>query len=90
MRAPLTTIRTDAACNRLAVSSKGILAAPLDNRDVRLWDVTGTRLVSSKRTRRQGHQRMVNCAVWSEDSMLGVNLFTSGFDRRVIGWKVAV
>jgi hypothetical protein len=38
---------------RLAVSSKGILAAPLDNRDVRLWDVTGTRLVSSKRTRRQ-------------------------------------
>ena len=35
------------------MSSKGILAAPLDNRDVRLWDVAGTRLVASKRTRRQ-------------------------------------
>ncbi|XP_062509455.1 WD repeat-containing protein 37-like isoform X2 [Corticium candelabrum] len=90
MRSALTTIRTHAACNRLAVSSKEILAAPLDNRDVRLWDLAGTRLVTAKRTRRQGHSRMVSSAVWSDDLASGVNLFTCGFDRKVIGWKVSV
>lgn len=36
----------------------------------------------------QGHRRMVSSVAWAEDMPL--NLFSSGFDRRVIGWSISL
>lgn len=33
---------------------------------------------------------MVSSAAWSEEQNLSCNLFSSGFDRRVLGWSVNV
>ncbi|XP_008193980.1 WD repeat-containing protein 37 isoform X4 [Tribolium castaneum] len=87
MRYPVATIRVDSAVNRLSVSANGIIAIPHDNRHVRLFDLHGQRLARLPRSSRQGHNRMVASAAWIDD-VGGVNLFTSGFDRRVLGWSV--
>ncbi|XP_044263614.1 WD repeat-containing protein 37 isoform X2 [Tribolium madens] len=87
MRYPVATIRVDSAVNRLSVSANGIIAIPHDNRHVRLFDLTGQRLARLPRSSRLGHNRMVASAAWIDD-VGGVNLFTSGFDRRVLGWSV--
>lgn len=87
IRSPLATIRGDSAANRLSVSSTGIVAIPHDNRQIRLFDLSGQRLARLPRTSRQGHRRMVSSVAWAEDS--GVcNLFSSGFDRLVLGWSI--
>lgn len=88
MRYPVSTIRVDSAVNRLSVSVNGIIAIPHDNRHVRLFDLTGQRLARLPRSSRQGHSRMVASAAWAEESIAGVSLFTSGFDRRVLGWNI--
>ncbi|KZC09287.1 WD repeat-containing protein 37, partial [Dufourea novaeangliae] len=87
IRSPLATIRGDSAVNRLAVSSTGIVAIPHDDRQIRLFDLSGQRLARLPRTSRQGHRRMVSSVAWAQDS--GVcNLFSSGFDRLVLGWCI--
>lgn len=53
IRSPLATIRGDSAANRLAVSSTGVVAIPHDNRQIRLFDLTGQRLARLPRTSRQ-------------------------------------
>ncbi|XP_063919387.1 WD repeat-containing protein 37 [Zophobas morio] len=88
MRYPVATIRVDSAVNRLSVSASGIIAIPHDNRHVRLFDLTGQRLARLPRSSRQGHNRMVASAAWVDDNIGNVSLFTSGFDRRVLGWNV--
>ncbi|KAL1501134.1 hypothetical protein ABEB36_006519 [Hypothenemus hampei] len=88
MRSPVATIRVDSAVNRLSVSANGLIAIPHDNRHIRLYDLSGTRLARLPRSSRQGHNRMVACTAWSDDAIGGVNLFTCGFDRRVLGWSV--
>ena len=88
MRSPVATIRADSAVNRLAVSSTGIIAIPHDNRNVRLFDLNGQRLARLPRSSRQGHNRMVASVAWTDDPSNSPNLFTCGFDRRVIGWSI--
>lgn len=88
MRSPVATIRLDSAVNRLSVSTNGIIAIPHDNRNVRLYDLNGQRLARLPRSSRQGHNRMVACAAWADEVINGINLFTCGFDRRVLGWSV--
>ncbi|XP_022912996.1 WD repeat-containing protein 37 [Onthophagus taurus] len=88
MRSPVATIRADSPVNRLSVSSHGIIAIPHDNRHVRLFDLTGQRLARLPRSSRQGHNRMVACVAWADDNLYSANLFTCGFDRRVLGWSV--
>lgn len=91
MRSPVATIRADSAINRLSVSSNGVIAIPHDNRHIRLFDLNGQRLARLPRSSRQGgqgHNRMVSCVAWSNDHLNHINLFTSGFDRRVLGWSV--
>lgn len=88
MRSPVATIRTDSAVNRLSVSPSGVIAIPHDNRHVRLFDLSGQRLARLPRSSRQGHSRMVACTAWAEDNLSNINLFTCGFDRRVLGWSV--
>jgi len=53
IRSPLATIRGDSAANRLSASSNGIVAIPHDNRQIRLFDLTGQRLARLPRTSRQ-------------------------------------
>ncbi|XP_047350682.1 WD repeat-containing protein 37 isoform X1 [Vespa velutina] len=88
IRSPLATIRGDSAANRLAVSSTGIVAIPHDNRQIRLFDLSGQRLARLPRTSRQGHRRMVCSVAWAEDSSSICNLFSCGFDRLVVGWSI--
>ncbi|XP_041099647.1 WD repeat-containing protein 37 isoform X2 [Polyodon spathula] len=90
MRSPIATIRTDSAVNRISVSvSQRIIALPHDNRQVRLFDMSGVRLARLPRSNRQGHRRMVCCSAWSEDNPT-CNLFTCGFDRQAIGWNINI
>nr|XP_061835094.1 WD repeat-containing protein 37 isoform X2 [Nerophis lumbriciformis] len=90
MRSPIATIRTDSAVNRISVSvSQKIIALPHDNRQVRLFDMSGVRLARLPRSNRQGHRRMVCCSAWCEDNT-SCNLFTCGFDRQAIGWNINI
>ncbi|KAF0883005.1 NOG1 protein, partial [Crocuta crocuta] len=90
MRSPIATIRTDSAINRINVCvGQKIIALPHDNRQVRLFDMSGVRLARLPRSSRQGHRRMVCCSAWSEDHPL-CNLFTCGFDRQAIGWSINI
>jgi WD40 repeat protein len=88
MRTPVATIQSDAAVNRLSVSNNGVIAIPYDNRNIRLYDLSGNRVARLPRSSRQGHARMATCTAWSEDYTQRPNLFTCGFDRAVIGWAV--
>ncbi|PWA30098.1 hypothetical protein CCH79_00009778, partial [Gambusia affinis] len=90
MRSPIATIRTDSAVNRISVSvNQKIIALPHDNRQVRLFDMSGVRLARLPRSNRQGHRRMVCCSAWCEDNT-ACNLFTCGFDRQAIGWNINI
>ncbi|KAM6452085.1 WD repeat-containing protein 37 isoform X1 [Python bivittatus] len=90
MRSPIATIRTDSAVNRINVCvGQKIIALPHDNRQVRLFDMSGVRLARLPRSNRQGHRRMVCCSAWSEDHPI-CNLFTCGFDRQAIGWNINI
>lgn len=53
MRSPLATIRSDSAVNRIAVSAAGVIAIPHDNRQVRLFDLNGQRIVRLPRSSKQ-------------------------------------
>ncbi|KAK9508724.1 hypothetical protein O3M35_006215 [Rhynocoris fuscipes] len=85
MRSPLATIRSDSAVNKLAVSNNGLIAMPHDNRQVRLYDLSGQRIA---RHRRQGHQRMVCSVAWADEHSFTSNFFSCGFDRLTLGWSI--
>uniref|UniRef100_A0A4W5QV52 WD repeat-containing protein 37 n=1 Tax=Hucho hucho TaxID=62062 RepID=A0A4W5QV52_9TELE len=90
MRSPIATIRTDSAVNRISVSvNQRIIALPHDNRQVRLFDMSGVRLARLPHSNRQGHRRMVCCSAWCEDNS-SCNLFSCGFDRQAIGWNINI
>ncbi|XP_061569810.1 WD repeat-containing protein 37-like isoform X1 [Cololabis saira] len=90
MRSPIATIRTDSAVNRVSVSAnQRIIALPHDNRQVRLFDMSGVRLARLPRSNRMGHRRMVCCTAWNEENQT-CNLFTCGFDRQAIGWNINI
>lgn len=90
MRSPIATIRTDSAVNRISVSANNrIIALPHDNRQVRLFDMSGVRLARLPRSNRMGHRRMVCCTAWNEENQ-SCNLFTCGFDRQAIGWNINI
>lgn len=90
MRSPTDSIRLDIGVNRIALSQyeNGVLALPLDNGHIRLYDLAGNRLAQIPRRDRQGHRRLVFSAAWSLDSHQKCNLYTSAFDNKVIGWKI--
>lgn len=94
MRAPKASVRMEDGINRLAISDSMVVAAPLDNRNVGLYSINTGRLSRLPRAKRLGHQRMVSACAWWEDltaspsSAVDVNLFTCGFDRQVLGWKI--
>lgn len=90
MRSALATIRTDSAINRLSVSNSGVIAIPHDNRHIRLFDMNGQRMARLPRTSRHGHRRMVSSVAWSPDESGNCNLFSSSFDKRILGWSIRI
>jgi WD40 repeat protein len=52
MRSPLAAIRCESPVNKLSVSASNIIAAPLDNRNVLLFDLNGQRLSRLPRSNR--------------------------------------
>lgn len=86
MRTPLATIRLSSPANRVAISkSHPVIAIPMDNRHVRIYDLNGNRL--PRMPNRRCHERMVTCCAWLDEHPAN-NLLTAGFDRMVAAWKV--
>ena len=66
MRTPVAMIQSDSSVNRISVSqSSGLVAIPFDNRNVRIYDLSGNRIA---RLPRWGTR---NCTC--EDIYLDVN-----------------
>lgn len=62
MRSPLITISMESTINKLSVSQQhNLITIPLDNRNVRIYDINGNRIC---RLSRDSHSRMVTCATW--------------------------
>lgn len=62
MRSPLITISMESTINKLSVSQQhSLITIPLDNRNVRIYDMNGNRIC---RLSRDSHSRMVTCATW--------------------------
>lgn len=62
MRSPLITISMESGINKLSVSQQhNLITIPLDNRNVRIYDINGNRIC---RLSRNSHNRMVTCATW--------------------------
>lgn len=87
MRNALSSIRLSSSVNRLSVSkAHNLIAIPLDNRHVRIYDLNGNRL--PRIPNRRCHTRLVTACAWIDDHPHS-NLLTAGFDRCVYGWKVS-
>lgn len=97
MRSPLANIHVESPINKLGVNSQGtMMAIPLENRTVRLYDSNGTRLC---RLPRSHHERMVTCVAFAPlsssstpspaSSPFSGHMFTAGFDRRVCWWSLS-
>jgi WD40 repeat protein len=52
MRSPLASIRCDSPVNKVSVSPTNVIAVPLDNRNVLLFDLNGQRLARLPRSNR--------------------------------------
>jgi len=89
MRSPLAAMRCESPVNKLSVSPSNVIAVPLDNRNVLLFDLNGLKLARLPRSNRMGHRRMVCATAWAEENTNSrCNLFTCGFDRMLYGWNV--
>lgn len=77
MRSPVATIQSDSAVNRLAVSANGLLAIPFDNRNVRIYDMSGQR---AGRLPRYDYQQK---SIWSH-SWTNLYMLLSHFLRGIL------
>ena len=66
MRSPLAAIRCESPVNKLSVSATNIIAAPLDNRNVLLFDLNGQRLTRLPRSNRTVSHPALDVAVATE------------------------
>lgn len=95
MRSPLTSICVESPINKLGVSQQhNIIAIPMENRHVRMFDVNGNRIC---RLPRNYYERMVTCAAFvptgqpTTGQALASNpiqLLTCAFDRKVCWWSI--
>ena len=79
--------------NKVAINSSGMIAIPQDNRHVTIYDIAGVKLARLPRESGKCHMRMVSSVAWpSADADSGwrgpANLFSAGFDRLALGWRV--
>lgn len=83
MRSPLITISMESGINKLSVSKQhNLITIPLDNRNVRIYDVNGNRIC---RLSRDSHNRMVTCSTWLQNIGTDICVNTSDRQERVTG-----
>lgn len=92
MRSPVCTINLNSGVNRICTmspnqtdqsTSETYLCLPLDNRDVKIYNLQGERITRLPRNNRSGHQRLVT-------SLASFNnlLLSASFDRVINCWSV--
>ena len=84
--------------NKVAINSSGMIAIPQDNRHVTIYDIAGVKLARLPRESGKCHMRMVSSVAWPAADGEGggggggwrgpANLFSAGFDRLALGWRV--
>ncbi|KAF8357102.1 hypothetical protein PRIPAC_92097, partial [Pristionchus pacificus] len=81
MRSAYSNVRLSSPPNHFSVGSvNNLIAVPMDNSNVCIYDLNGQRLLH-----RRCHTRLSTCTSWSD----GSTLLTTGFDRLLISWKVS-
>ncbi|GMS89255.1 hypothetical protein PENTCL1PPCAC_11430 [Pristionchus entomophagus] len=81
MRTAYSNVRLSSPPNHFSVGSvNSLIAVPMDNSNVCIYDLNGQRLLH-----RRCHTRLATCTSWSD----GSTLLTTGFDRLLISWKVS-
>lgn len=68
MRSAIASVRLDSAANRLAISSKNLVAIPHDNRNIRICDLNNFRLTRIPRA--NGRASFFLCILYSFDSIM--------------------
>lgn len=90
MRSPVCTINCNSGVNRICSmtlsldtnSSETFLCLPLDNRDIKIYNMQGERILRLNRNNRVGHRRLVTSLASCNGS-----LFSSSFDKCVNAWS---
>lgn len=96
MRSPVCTINVNSGVNRICsinLNANGggetggdntvYLGLPLDNRDVKVYNLNGERMLRLARNDRVGHRRLVTCL-----ASYGNLLFSSSFDKLINCWSI--
>lgn len=91
MRSPVCTINLNSSVNRICTMSmlndqsnqaETYLCLPLDNRDIKVYNLNGERITRLPRNNRVGHRRLVT-SLASHNNLL----FSASFDKCVNSWS---
>jgi hypothetical protein len=91
MRSPVCTINVNSGVNRICSinlnnnesNETTYLALPLDNRDIKIYNLNGERVLRMARNDRIGHRRLVT-SLASYSNLL----FSSSFDKMINCWSI--
>jgi len=86
LKAPVHVIRPGSGCNRISISPfASMIAAPLDNAEIRLYDLNGGLIAKIPRSlnNQLGHQKKVCDTAWCHDEN---TLLACGFTESVLSW----
>lgn len=90
MRSPVCTINTNSGVNRICTmnmngeqSKESLLCVPLDNRDVKIYNLQGDRVMRMPRDSRTGHNRLVT-SLTSYNNLL----LSASFDKAINCWSI--
>lgn len=91
MRSPVATVNVNSGVNRIcsltvntdSSNSETFLCLPLDNRDIKIYNLNGDRIARLPRTNRVGHRRLVTSL-----ASYGSLLLSASFDKTVNCWSL--
>ena len=94
MRSPVCTINLNSGVNRICTiklnnleatsqSNETYLCLPLDNRDIKIYNLNGERILRLPRTNRTGHTRLVT-SLTSYNNLL----LSAAFDKQINCWSL--
>jgi WD40 repeat protein len=84
MRSPLFTINVNSGVNRICTMTTDdtYICLPLDNRDIKVYNLQGERVLRLPRTNRIGHKRLVTSL-----ASCGNLLVSASFDKQINCWS---
>ena len=91
MRSPVCTINLNSGANRICSitttnsdsSTETFLGIPLDNRDIKIYNLNGERMLRLPRSNRVGHRRLVTSM-----ASHGNLLLSASFDKTINCWSL--